>query len=409
MALTLIGGTRSMNSLESNREDVDYMHGILTLETWKTPITSMTSRYQTYSSQTQKVNKYEDEFVPMADQLNDASNMTDSDTELTPDNIKLWIVGTLGKNERTGEVFYVTANDGTNATIVREYGVGEGWSSTAAAMVDNDYLSIIGRVYNQGHAMPSIVTTQPVLATNYAADYRSAMGMTEILLDSALRGTPDWEHQESKKATEHAMLFEMANIDGKPYAGNKKEYVENSSTVNGSMTGGGIDHFLTVAGNADNLVDQDELTMFEFLDYCETLFNKGSSEKYLYAPDSFFYQGLDRWGITKMNTYSGEEMLGMRIGRWEFSAGKTLYFINHDGLKYADAGTLYHRCYGLDLKNIYHVVFGRNGATRLRDKIKYENSDGKTIEKQEFQSTQCILPVQMITHARLRYKTIAAA
>ena len=408
MALTLIGGTRSMNSLESNREDVDYMHGILTLETWKTPITAMTSRYQTYSSQTQEVNKYQDELVPMADQINDVGGMIDSDDTMTPDNPELFPIGTLIKVDRTGEVVYVTANDGTDLTIVREYGVGEGWSSTAAAIVDNDYLSIVSRVYNQGHAMPTIVSTQPVLTKNYAADFRSPFGMTEILLDSALRGTPDWDHQETKGATQHAMLLEMNNVDGKPYAGNKKEYVENSSSVDGTMTAGGIDHFLVEAGNADNLVDQDELTKFEFMSFCETLFDKGSSEKYMYAPDSFFYQGLDVWGMTTLNTYTGEDMLGMRIGRWEFSAGKTLYFVNHDGLKSKDPGTLYHRAYALDLKNLFHVIFGRNGSTRLRDKIKYDNSDGKTIEKQEYQTTQCILPLQMKTHARLRYKTIAA-
>ena len=409
MSLTFVGGVRSLNSLESNREDIDYMHGILTLETWKTPITAMTSSYQTYQSDTREVRKYEDELVPVIDQLNDGSNMTDSDTTLTMDNPKIWIPGTLGKVDRTGEVFLVTANDGTDATIVREYGVAEGWSTTKAAILDNDYIRVVARLYNQGHPMPDIVTVQEVLAKNYCGDYRTAFGMSEDVIDSKLRGADDWNHQDYKKSIEHTMLLEMNNIDGKPYIGNKQGYVENSSSLDGVTTAGGIDHFLVNAGNAANLIDQDELTMFEFMDACEVLFDKGSSEKYLYVPDNFFFQGLDKWGITKLQTYAGETMLGMKIGKWEFSAGKTLYFVSHDGLKSANPGTLYHRGYGLDLKNLYHVIFGRNGATRLRDKIKYENSDGKTLEKQEYQTSQCILPLQMKTHIRLRYKTIAAA
>ena len=401
-APTLVAGVRARGSLATTREDTDYAMGISLLEPWTNPMTLLTMKLGIYTSTTIDTHWWEDQHVPYITQLNDASDMTDSDTTMTVDDPKGIGVGDLIQVFRTGEVVLVTANDGTDLTIVREYGQGEGWTSTNAAIVDDDFLRVIGNAFEQGHPLPNIITTKAVDNKNYCQDIRTPIGMSEIAIAAAHRGEADWPYQERKKAISHSRELEKINFYGKPYVGDKGLYVAATGNTL-PTTAAGVDHVLVANGNTDLLVAQDDLTMFEFMDFLEAGFDKGSRTKFFYCPPKF-RTGLEKWGITKMNTFAKQNVLGMNITTWD-SAHGIVHFVTHDLLK-SPAAAIANDCFLLDMENLSWIVYN-TGMTKLRTLDPYK-ATGATKEEKEYQTIQCIRVKLPDTHARLRFKTISA-
>jgi len=407
---TLVSGVKATGNFVSGREDTDYQRDIFMLDRWKNPLTLMASQLSTKTVQTIDYHWWEDQYFPYTDQINDDGGIAEGVTTWTVDDASKFRVGDLARVPRINEVALVTAvNETSNElTVVREAGVGEGWTSTKAALVDNDYIEILGPAFEQGHAMPTIRTVKVEDRKNYCQDMRKGLGMSEIAIATALRtGGSDWKHQLDKMLVEHKEDIEKVNIYGKPYAGDKGIYVSGTGNANPAQAGG-IDHFLATYAATANKVDQDELTMFEFLDFLEVGFDKGSREKYLWCTPSFG-TALAKWGITKMNTFAGDKLLGMDIQKWVYSGNQVVYFMMHDMLKSLDPGTIYWNNYLLDMNYLSWVFFEGNaeipsGRTRLRDVVV---SDGATMKKKEWQTIQSIQVELPDHHARLRNKSFA--
>jgi len=408
MALTYVSGTRATGSMAATRQDPFYMKGISVLANWRNPLTLLTMELQLAYSDDVTVHYWEDQLVPYITQLNDGSNMTDSDTEMDVDNFSQVLVGDLIEVVRTGEVVLVTANDGSHLTIVREYGVAEGWSSNNAAILNDDYLRILGNISEQGRPVPGSVTTLEVEKKNYCADLRTFYELTDTARNSRQRGEQDQILQDRKKAIEHQEMIERQNFYAKPYVGDLGPYV--AATGNTAPTScGGIRHYLEANANTNLLPSEDELTMFEFMDHIEAAFSKCTLERNVKekmcscAPK--LRLGLEKWGITQQQTFASQTVMGVPVATWDSSFGR-IHFVTHDLLK-APSTALYNEYYILDMGALTHVI-GPNGPTK-RVEINPRNSTGATKRGWEYQTDQCVVIMQPETHLYGKFKTVAAA
>jgi hypothetical protein len=338
--------------------------------------------------------------VPYIDQVNWSTNYTAGDTSFTVDTVARFALGDLVRVVNTDEVILITAKLGNIISGIRDYGQAtETWTASIAAVLDNAYFQIIGNAFKPGATFPTARHTLPVERVNFCQDVRTPIEMPEDLVDMSLRTGNELTYQEKKANEEHHQKLEMINFWGKPYRGDNANY--DGTTLEGARTAGGLNHFLSYYCTSDHIVDQDDLTEYEFLDFLEVLFDKGSDEKVMYAPNPLL-TAMMKWGLQRVYTSQTTKRLGMNVTEWELW-GKVLYVIRHDMLK-RNASTEYNYCFGVDMANLAWVTYGRNGSTRLRPAGNHD-SNGKTIVMEEYETVQGMEIRLADTHGRLRFKT----
>lgn len=391
------------------REDTQFAETIALQEKWSNPLTLMTMTLQRSRSRTVDVHYWEDQYVPYLDQINWGTNYNTSATSFTVDHGEYFEVGDVVQVVDTEEILLITAKSGDVISGVRDYGYALAGAtlygtSKNAAINDNYYLMVLGNAFEPGHTLPTGRHTLDVEKMNYCQDFRTPVEITEVAAATQLRAEQDQAYQERKSAKEHMQGIERANWFGKPSPGDLGNY---SSTTGNTApaTCGGIEHYLELGCDSDHLVDQDDLTFFEFMDWLEVLFDKGSKEKVVYCPPKLRW-GLEKWGILKQNTFETTTKLGMKVGAWQASCGDVI-FVTHDLLK-AVSSSHYNKAFGLDMEQLQWVTFSNIGSTRLRPAGSHD-TNGKTLTSEEYETIQCIIVKLPNNHARLRFKTISAS
>lgn len=399
---TVVQGVRSLADMSSNREDTSFAMGIALLDASESPITSITMKMERTRCKTRDHHWFEDELVPDRDQVNGAVSTTA--TSLTVDNGTRFAVGDVVRVNETGEQLLVVDRSGNDLEVLRDFGQSsEDWTTKADDISDNGYLTVIGNAFEKGHPIPTIRSTTEVEYENFTQDIRTPTGMTESDIAAAHRGTQDWPFQLRKTGLKHQRKLELTNIWGKPNDGKSGAYDADSSPNEDPTTAGGINHFIEEYAPSDNKVDQDELTMDEFLDFLEVLFHYGSSTKWIFC-DAKLRTALDKWGISKLNTFERTKVLGMAITRWNSSHGDVV-FVTHRRLENPETNG-YRYAFALDMEVLKHVTYSNIGSTRLRRLKPYE-ATGETIQKVEYQTIQCIEFGEAAKHGRLRWKSVA--
>jgi hypothetical protein len=406
-----VAGHVASGDLSTSRKDIEFMMGISELERWSSPVTLLMMLYQTYESGSDEVVWSEDEPVPYRTQVSGAHLA--AATDIVVDDATPFVAGMRVRFVGAGysEVALVTAvNDGTNTlTVIRDYGATEGWTSQNHALADNDYVQRLDAIYMQGHPLPEFVSTTPRERKNYVPEERTALGLTKRAQKIRKRFTADeLARIELKAFKDHQVKLETANLDGKPYKGSEAAYSSSSGNV-APMASGGVDHYLTEAGNTDLLVDESELTQTELHDYYEKGFQDGSDSKIHVVPKSF-RTGLDRWGISKQQTFAEGTVIGMAVDTYKSSHGKITY-LTHDYMKSPAQGTIYNRTFLLDLDFLWYVILAGEptGATHLSELDPYK-ATGETLIEKEWVTEQCVVVKQPgKVHGRLQYHTMAAA
>lgn len=404
---TMVSGVRSLNDFVSGREDDDYETGIALLDPNENPATAAIMVMGKETSANITYHYYEDELVPEVDTINNASDDYDaSSTAIVVDNITRWAVGDLAMENLSREVMLVTAVDATNSklTVTRDYGSAEGWTELDGSMADGSYLTIIGNAFQPGHTLPTIRSTKEVEYKNYTQDMRTPIGISEVAEDSRLHGEDDWPYQERKAGISHMRKEEYINWWGKPYVGDKKNFSSHGPTTSLPATAGGINHYIAAYAPSNQKLDESELTQDEFQDFMEYVFEYGSGLKYCYCAPRL-RTALDKWGISKLNTFSSDSVFGMAVSRWVSSHGEVV-FITHKMFKNPEA-TDYLYNFFLDMEKLKRITKGSIGSTRLRELDPYK-ATGATLMEKEFQSIQCTKIGLPPAHARLRFKTIGA-
>ncbi len=397
---------RTTSYITSDREDTDFETGIALLDPNENPATSVVMDTSKGTVETIDFHWFEDELVPEIDTTNDATVVT-ATTDIVVDNISRFAVGDIVRVELTGEtmlVWGVAVTTAATIDVTRDYGQSsEGWTSLADSIADGSTLRIIGNAFEQGHPLPTIRSTVEVVYTNYCQDFRTPFGISEVSAAAAHRGEQDWPYQRMKAGITHSRKLELSFWWGKPYAGDKGYYSASALNKNPGVMGG-VDHYIREFSPSDQKKDEDEITSEEFQDFMEWVFQYGSSSKVCYCAPRL-RTALDRWGISKLNTFTKDTMYGMDVGTWLSSHG-TVIFVTHKMFT-KPAATDYYYAFFLDLPEIKYNSYSHIGSTRLRRLKPYE-ATGETGKKEEYQSIAGIKFGLAPKHARLRFKTIGA-
>lgn len=164
--MALVTGIRDDYNTASAKLKIDMSEKIALLQPSATPLITFLKRAKnnTEVANNPKYSWLEDDLGGRWDAINNGAGYADSATDMVVDNIDLFAVNQIVKVPRTGECLRVTVvTTGTSTiTVTRAFG-----TTSAAALVDNDPLVILGNVNEEGATAPTVKSTQETEVYNY--------------------------------------------------------------------------------------------------------------------------------------------------------------------------------------------------------------------------------------------------
>jgi len=356
--VAIIAGIRSTGNIEQRQRKVDMSDVIAQLQPSAAPLTVLLMKLQKRTCYNPRFEWLEDDLAARWDQINNAAGYTATATSLIVDNAIYFTPRDVVKVPRTGEAMLVTSVAvATNTiTVIRGYG-----TTASAALVDNDYLVILGNVNQEGAASPEIKTTRVVSKFNYTQIFRKPFGTTGTAQSSELYGGPDLAYQRKKMGIEHSIDIERAFLFGEP----KEDLTQPQPQ---RMTGG-VMYFIT--SNRYNV--NGALTDAKLEDFCRMLFKYGSDVKFLFC-SPIVLSAISSLARDRLQLVPRDQTYGLSITRYVSPHGE-LNIVKHRLLETAYDGY----AIGLDLKNLYYrPLDGRD--TTLRTNIQANDVDGELDE-----------------------------
>ncbi|MFD7521435.1 SU10 major capsid protein [Paenibacillus chitinolyticus] len=351
-------GVRNTANIEQKKIIVDMSNDIALLQPSETPFLSFLkiAKRNTETANSFKFEWMEDDLSPVWDAINLAAGYANNVTALVVDNADIFRAGDTVKVPRTGEVMLVTAtNNGTQTlTVVRGYGV-----TTAAALLDNDPLLIIGNANMEGSGAREIRSTKEVPKFNYTQIFKTPFGVTNTQQATKMYGTKDLSYQQMKAGVEHKIQIARSMILG--------ERKEDFSGSDPRRTTGGLLSFLT----KNNYDAAGQLTKSEFdNNFAEVIFKYGSKNK-LMISSARLISVINEWAFGKLQINQEAAKFGLKIFEYVTPFG-TLNLVNE---QYILEGPVYGG-YGIiiDPENVkYRPLAGRD--TKLETNIQANDAD----------------------------------
>lgn len=286
-------------NIEASQRVVDMSEAILLLEPEEAPFTVLLRKLMKKEAVNPKFEWLEDEVVPYVDQINNAAGYVAGALEFLVDNYTYFAVGDIIKVFRTGETMLVTdvGNPVNTIDVTRSWG-----ATAAAALVDNDFLYIMGQAAKEGATKPASRMTKKVNKFNYCEIFRTPVKLTATLEASKLYGVnSERAYQRRKKGVEHNRSLERAF-----WFGEKNEDL----TAEPRRSTGGVTEFLTT--NVTQLANEAAFTQSEFDKFLETLFLVGSDERWVFS-SPLMLRLITAFAQSKLQIYQLE--LGRAAGR----------------------------------------------------------------------------------------------
>jgi hypothetical protein len=219
-----------------------------------------------------------------------------------------------------GELLLVTADPTTDTglTVSRSFG-----TVAANAIGDNEFLTIVGNVHEEGSQTPTAKAYAPTKQTNYTEIFRMPLYLTRTARRERLRWDSTGPYREAKREAlslhsiemEKAFLFgdavEVTGPNGKPMR----------------MTKGVTNFIITNKGGAFAI--NGTLSELELDTLCEEIFRFGSNEK-LALCGSTFLRAVSQIAKNSatINRVPSDQSYGMAIYEWITPSG-TLYLKSH--------------------------------------------------------------------------------
>ncbi len=374
MATIIAGDVATAATLGVNADQIvtSMRDVIFMLEPSKTPLTLLANEVTSTTEDNPKVEWLEDERTPEVDRIN-GGTLTAGGTTWTVDNGNYFTVNCTVRVQRTGEVVLVTAISTNDLTVARSWG-----GTAAAAILDNDSLTIMGGTAKEGADIETSRATKTASKFNYTEIIRDPFGVTRTAMGTKMYGGNPLSHLQKARGIEHAIKMEL-----------KAWFQERGIDTSGDeprRSMGGIDEVIsTTRKNFGG-----HLTLVEIFDWAEDYFRYGSDTKMLWlAPGPTSNVSLMAAG--RMNTVPTTETFGMHIkelltphGRWLL--GKHNLFT---GDTYGTRG------YSIDLANIGWAWFV-DAQSVLSTNLQVGGSDTR---KDEYLSEATLFRMQEKTHA----------
>lgn len=262
--MAVVTGGRRTDSVASDQRYIDIAKPILLLEPDAAPLTVITKSLSSKPAGDPKFKWVEDERDVRFDQINNGAGYTNAATELVVDTGELFYVGALVVVPRTNEIIRIKKVEGnTLKEVTRGYS-----GSTAAALVDNDPLYIMGVAAEENTTSFAARSFNPVTKENLTQVFKTSVQASGTWLSSSNQTTPhDWVHQHKKANIEHLVSMESAFLFGKAK--------EETGPEGGKLrTTGGVLSFLT----ANNQSAGGELTEKEWEEFVRTICRYGNKK-----------------------------------------------------------------------------------------------------------------------------------
>lgn len=323
-----------------------------------------------------------DEHIPTLDAINMSGGTWSTATVLTVDNGGYYGTNSLVQVQRTGEVLRVTAvsNSGNTITVEREWGA----VVSAAALLDNDSLTILGGMAQEGATSENGRTTKKVFDYNLTEIKRSPFEFTNTELATDLYGEADLSYQARKKAAEHSVEIENAILFG----ARGSTYTIGGSDGAMIRSTGGINEFISTNDSDFGGI----FNMVTFFNFCEDVFRYGSEKKLFLAARSVV-TNISLEAIKYLEMVPKDDTFGIDIVRLLTPHG-VLMVTKHNLLEGTTHGKY---AYVLDMDNLgYRFLKGRD--TKLKTNIQANDKDAR---KDEYITEFGLFRAHENTHGRI--------
>lgn len=328
MGTVAFTGQRTTGNVAAGQRKIDVSKSILMLDPSEAPYTVILKRTQEGGNSEKTVNSTfqwaEDARDLRWDAVNNVGGYAAGATSIVVDNGPRFYPGALVRVPRTNETLRVTAIATNTLTVVRGFS-----GSTAAAVLDDDPLLVMGFAADEGSRAPAVRSDNPAFVSNFTQIFKKTMGASNTWRASENETSPhDWNHQETKAHVEHMVDIENAALFGRP---------SEIASVDGPLrTTGGALHYL----NLNALAVGGTLTEAAFDAWCaDSVFRDGSDEKVLFA-SAFLISVLNGFAKAKLNTTVGQKKYGVAYSDYVTPHG-TLSLVRHrllEGVVYGRMG-----------------------------------------------------------------------
>ncbi len=386
---THIIGTRNTLTIEQSQRIPDVDDKLFLLEPGESPLTAFLTQIGKIGDGGGKFNsmalqkrvvynpeftEYEDQYSGVWAQINNGAGYTSGATALAVDNPSAAIFSKfdLIKNTRTGEIMRVTAVDYSTQTLTVTRGAG---ATAAAAILDNDWLLVIGPAFEEGSKSGDSNTTKLVKVTNFTQIFKIKFGVTQTENASKLylSANPggDLKYLRAKYGIEQAKKIERA------YWFNEKKEITGPDGKPLRLTGGVLEA-ITATGNVQDEAGS-SLTELEFRSFLQNYaFKYGSSEKYFFCGNVVLGY-LEGFAANKLYIVPNDKTYGVEVRKYQSSFG-TLNIVRHPMFEnqYAGMGVV------VDLSTLKHCPL--NGRDTLLETNIQDNDADEEVDQYK---TEC--------------------
>jgi len=256
-----------------------------------------------------KVEWDEDVLNPRWDQINKVGGYTASDTDLIVDNAGRFKAKDMLYVPRTGERMSITSISSPTLTVVRGWG-----SSTAAALLNDDDIYIIGNAAEDGATVQAGRTTQVTRNYNYMQEIRSgSFGQTwQTQMWDMFKDTP--QYQKKKKLIEQMVQIEQSLIFG-------VKYLDTTTGTHARSTMGGLLEWIT-----DNVYEVNGSLSESDLEeeFLEDLFQYDSEDPRVLFCGKRLISVIDGFGREKYTPSKVAGEYGINIDKYRTSHGSLM-------------------------------------------------------------------------------------
>jgi hypothetical protein len=264
----MITTQQATGNIDAAQRRVDMADKIYLLQPEEAPFAALLRKLSRKTTINPEFSWLEDEATPWVDAINNGAGYASGATSLVVDNGGYFAAGDLIKVFRTGETFRVTAVATNTLTVTR------GWGSTAAALVDNDVLLVMGTAFSEGALAATARHTVKVKKFNYTQIFKTSVKLTKTLEASGLYAvSSERAFQRQKKAREHNW-----SINRQLWFGARNENL--SATDAPIRSSGGITHFVTT--NKTSLANDAAVTLAALDAFLESVFFYGSGTRWCF-------------------------------------------------------------------------------------------------------------------------------
>ena len=324
MAATL--GLRGSGAFSSDERPQNWREKILQLfPNGEAPLTALVSMLRSQPTTDYSFNWWEKRLPTQRLQVNGAQ--TAGDTAIEVDSgAKDTVAGTLLLNETTGEIIHVTTDPTADTALPV---VTRSWGSVAAtAMADNEFLTVIGNIHEQGAAVPTPKSYAPTKRTNLTQIFRMPLSLTRTAKKTYLRWDNTGPYREAKREALSLYSIEMEKAflwgEQNDSTGSAGHVLSSTDGVKAILTSNKPSGTATANFGIDGLLDEDTWD-----EICEDIFRYGKNEKLVLA-GSTFLRAITTLGKRNgtLNMVPQDKIYGMKLIEYTSAFG-TLYLKNH--------------------------------------------------------------------------------